>query len=298
MLNKKNYIWVDGEVKEISDGKVPFLTHSFHYGSGVFEGIRCYKTESGRAIFRLDEHIERLFFSAETMGMEFDFSQDEIKKAIKDLIIKNKLEECYIRPLIWYGEKMGMDPKEAPVHFGIAVWEWPKYLKKNEVKVGISNVMKTHPKTTVLGAKISGHYVNSVLASRDAKDRGFDEGLLLDFEGNIAEGPVENIIFSKGKEIHTPTDKFILPGLTRISILKIAEDLGYKVFERDIKPDELKDFDEAFFVGTAVEVNAIASIDDFSFAGEKGETVNKLKDIYLKTVHGEVVEYEEWLSRV
>lgn len=298
MSNKKNYIWVDGEFKELAEGKVPFLTHSFHYGSGVFEGIRCYKTDGGRAIFRLDEHIERLFFSAKTMRMEVSFSQDEIKKVIKELIVKNDLEECYIRPLIWYGEKMGMDPKEVPVHFGIAVWEWPKYLKKDEVKVGISSVMKIHPKTTVLGAKISGHYSNSILASRDAKDRGFDEGLLLDFEGSIAEGPVENVIFSKGNEIHTPTDKSILPGLTRNSVLKIAEDLGYKVFERDIKPEELKEFDEGFFVGTAVEVNAIASVDDVSFAGEKGETVNKLKDIYLKAVHGEVEEYEEWLTRI
>ncbi|MCK4635507.1 MAG: branched-chain amino acid transaminase [Candidatus Moranbacteria bacterium] len=298
MVDKTQYIWIDGEMKKLSESKVPFLTHSFHYGSGVFEGIRCYKTENGRAIFRLSDHIERLFFSAETMGLKINFSQKEIEEVIKKLIKKNNLEECYIRPLIWHGEKMGMDPVDTPVHFGIAVWEWTKYLKKDEVKVGISKVMKTHPQTTVLGAKISGHYVNSVLASRETKSRGFDEGLLLDFEGNIAEGPVENIIFCKGKEIHTPTIKSILPGLTRASVLTIAEDLGYKIFERDIKPEELKDFDEAFFVGTAVEINSIASIDDFYFTGKDGKTFKKLKEIFVQVIHGENDKYEKWLSRL
>lgn len=296
MSVETNYIWVDGGVKSISESKVPFLTHSFHYGSGVFEGVRCYKTDNDRAIFRLDEHVSRLFFSAKSIGLKINFSENEIKEAIKGLIIKNDLEECYIRPIAWYGEKMGMDPKEAPVHVGVAAWEWSKYLKKDEVKIGISKVTKNHPKATVLNAKISGNYVNSILSSREAKSRGFDEALLLDVKGNIAEGPVENIIFVKGKEIHTPTSESILPGLTRNSILKIAKDLGYEIFERDIKPEELNKFEESFFVGTAVEVNAIASIDEYLFAGKEGETFKKLKDAYEKTIHGDLSQYENWLT--
>lgn len=299
MQKLADYIWLDGEFVPFEDTKIHVLNHSFHYGSGVFEGIRCYNTEKGPAIFRLDDHVKRLFKSATVMGMRVPYSEEEIKNAILETIQKNDLKECYIRPLIFYGGKMGLDPADVELGVMIAVWPWGKYLSKDAVSVKISDFTRIHPKSSVMTAKISGHYTNSILASTNAKRDGFDEALLLDWQGNIAEGPGENIFFVKGSKLITPKKGSILPGITRNTVIQIAKDLNLEVEEKNMKPDEIKDFDEAFFVGTAVEVNAIGKINAMELTGDKeGEITKKIRELYSEIIHGKVSKYEKWLSFV
>jgi len=300
MQKLADYIWLNGEFIPFEDTKVHILNHSLHYGSGVFEGIRCYDGLNGPAVFRLDDHIKRLFKSAEVMKMTIPYTEKKINSAILETIKKNKLKECYIRPLVFYGGKMGLDPAGVEVNVMIAAWPWGKYLTKDAVNVQISDFTRIHPKSSVMTAKISGHYANSILASTHAKRDGFDEALLLDWQGNIAEGPGENIFFVKDSTLFTPNKGTILPGITRATIIEIAHrELGFKVKEKDIKPEEIKDFDEAFFVGTAVEVNAIGKIDDTEFTGDKeGETTKKIRELYFDIIHGKAKSYEKWLSSV
>jgi len=296
---KTQYAWRDGTFTPLSETAVPFLTHSLHYGSAVFEGIRFYNTPQGPAVFRLHDHISRLFFSAKTMGMRIPFSQKTIEHAILELIKKNGLTSGYIRPLVYYGEKMGLQPAGAPLHVAIACWPWGKYLTKETVTVKMSSFMRVHPRTSVMTAKISGNYANSVLASLEAHREGYDEALFLDHTGAIAEGPGENIFFVKGKTIFTPPEGSILPGITRNSIMTIAQDLGYAVKEQTIKPKDLKKFDEAFFTGTAVEVNGIGKIDGIVFNKQKeGPTTKLLRETYAQIVSGELPRYKKWLMVV
>ena len=295
MKNRVKYIWFNGKTIPFAKAKIHVLNHSLHYGSAVFEGIRCYETPDGLAIFRLKDHIARLFHSAETMGMEIPHSQKEIIQAIKELIKKNKIKECYIRPIVFYGEKMGLSPEGAPLNMAIAVWPWGKYLNYDRVNVHISKYIRIHPKSSEMTAKISGHYANSIIASLEAKKNKADEALLLDFEGNIAEGPGENIFFVKNKEIITPKTVNILSGITRSSVMKIAKDLGYKIMERKIKPAELGKFDEAFFVGTAVEISIIGRIDKCVF--KKDSPVSqKIQSAYVDAIHGVNKKYKSWLD--
>lgn len=294
---KTQYIWKDGSYIPLSKASVPLLTHSLHYGSAVFEGIRFYNTAQGPAVFRLHDHIARLFFSAKTMGMNIPFSQKTLESAILELIKKNGLTSGYIRPLVYYGEKMGLLPMGAPIHVTIACWSWGKYLTKETVAVKISSFMRVHPRTSVMNAKISGNYANSVLASLEAHQKGYDEALFLDHKGNIAEGPGENIFFVKGKTIITPSEGSILPGITRNSIMTIAKDLGYTVKEQTIKPKDLKKFDEAFFTGTAVEVNGIGKIDGVVFnKGKEGTATKRLRETYAQAVSGALPRYKKWLT--
>lgn len=297
MQKLSDYIWLNGEFIPFEDSKIHILNHSLHYGSGVFEGIRCYNTQKGLAVFRLDDHVKRLFRSASVMKLEIPFSENEIKTAILETVTKNNLTECYIRPLVFYGGKMGLDPKGTEVNIMIAVWPWGKYLEKEAVNVKISDFTRIHPKSSVMTAKISGHYANSILASTDAKNHGYDEALLLDYKGNIAEGPGENVFFIKGNQLITPKEGNILPGITRDTVIQIAKDLNLKVKETDIKPDEIKDFEEAFFVGTAVEINAIGKINGHLFTGDKeGEITKKIRELYSDIIHGKLSQYEKWLS--
>ena len=300
MQKLADYIWLNGKVISFEDARVHILNHSLHYGSGVFEGIRCYETSRGPAVFRLEDHIKRLYKSAEAMQMKIPYSQEEIIAATLEIIRKNNLIECYIRPLVFYGSKMGLDPAGSEINVMIAAWPWGKYLSKEAVKVKISDFTRIHPKSSVMTAKISGHYANSILASTDAKNHGFDEALLLDYKGNIAEGPGENIFFVKDKQLFTPNKGSILPGITRATSIEIAQrELGMRVKEKDIKSDEIKDFSEAFFVGTAVEVNAIGQINDLKLTGEKeGEVTKKIRELYLDIVHGKVKTYDKWLNLV
>lgn len=299
MALKPKLIWTDGKFIPLEKAKVAILSHSLHYGSAVFEGVRCYETSAGPAVFRLKEHVDRLFHSAEVMGMKIPYAKKEIIDATKELVRKNKLKECYIRPLVFYGEKMGLMPLGAPLHVAIAAWPWGKYLAKDSIAVKIASLMRIHPKSSQMSAKVSGHYANSIVAALEAKKAGYDEALLLDWQGNIAEGPGENIFFVKGNVLYTPKKESILPGITRDSIMALARDLGYAVVEENIKPQQLKTFEEAFFVGTAVEVNAIGKIDKIFFGdGKEGEKTKIIKEAYVRIIRGENKKYKKWLELV
>lgn len=292
----KQLVWFDGKFITVAKATVPLLTHSLHYGSAVFEGIRFYKTPKGPAIFRLPDHIKRLFFSARTMGMKIPFSEKEIIGATTELVRKNKLTDGYIRPIAWYGEKMGLYPKNAPLHIAIACWSWGKYLKKESASVCISKFARIHPRSSVMTAKISGHYANSVLASLEARKKGYDEALLLDWCGNIAEGPGENIFFVRGNTLTTPPSGSILPGITRNSVITIAKDISLRVQEKNIKPKDLRLYNEAFFTGTAVEIHPIEKIDKIAFQDANGKITKQIKEIFFKAVRGEVKKYRHWLT--
>lgn len=293
---KGEKIWFDGKFVAWDKATLHVLTHTLHYGSGAFEGIRAYHTEKGSAVFRLDDHINRFFYSASVLGIKMPYSKSELKKAILEVVKLNRLEECYIRPIVFFGNKMGLIPKGAPVHVAIAAWPWGQYLGKDTVEVNISKFMRIHPDSTIIDAKLSGHYANSIIASSYAKQLGFDEALLLDYKGHIAEGPGENIFFVKGKTLVTPKKGSILPGFTRDSILHIAQDLGYKVAEKDITLADIKKYDEAFFVGTAVEVHPIKGIDSVTFKGSKISC--EIQARYSDVVHGKVKKYKKWLQFV
>ncbi len=298
-MEKTKYIWLNGKFVKWENAKIHILTHALHYGSGVFEGIRCYKTKSGPAIFRLKDHINRLFYSAKFLKIKIPFSKNQIKKAVIDLIKINKIEECYIRPIVFYGYgKMGLDPLGAEINCAIAVWPWGKYLK-DKVKVKISKFIRLHPQSVISSAKVCGYYVNSIFATLDAKDSKFDEAVLLDYRGFIAEGPGENIFIVKNKIIYTPKLKNILPGITRDSIIKIAKDLKIKVVEKDITVKEFKNCDEAFFTGTAAEITPIYQIDEKIINnGEIGEITKILRDKFYKIIYEKDKKYKDWLVYV
>ena len=298
MIPKTKKIWVDGKFVDWEKAKIHILTHSLHYGGGVFEGIRAYETEKGPAVFRLKEHLKRLFFSSSVLGMKIPFSRKEIEKAIIDLIKVNKVKQCYIRPLVIFGYGvMGLYPKKAPINVIISLWTWKKYLGKN-LKVKVSKFIRIHPQSTVVEAKICGHYVNSILASIEAKKEGFDEALLLDYKGFVAEGPGENIFLVKNKKILTPKKGSILPGITRDTIITIAKQkLNLKVEEKEITLKELKNADELFFAGTAVEVSPIVQVEKTIIGdGKEGKITKKIRELYQRIVSGKESRYLKWLK--
>ena len=292
-------VWFDGVMTDLADARIPLLTHSLFYGSAVFEGIRCYSTSKGPAIFRLEEHIHHLFHSAKVMGMVPPYTEAEIVRAIIDVVKQNNFDQCYIRPIFFYGEKMDLIPLGAPLHIAIAAWQWGKYLAGETVAVKVSPYIRLHPHSSEMSAKISGNYANSILALLNAKKDGFDKALFLDADDCIAEGAGENIFFVEGKSLHTPTDRAILPGITRASVMQIATDLGYKVVERDISINEMPRFSEVFFTGTAAEVNAIGKINGHVFNDmHEGPVVREIKSVYQRAVHGEDKRYLAWLYPV
>ncbi|MCK4614470.1 MAG: branched-chain amino acid transaminase [Thermoplasmata archaeon] len=299
-MNETEYIWMNGSLVPWRDAKIHVLTHTLHYGGGVFEGIRCYNTERGTAIFRLKDHTERFFSGAKTLRMKVPYSKDEINEAIKKTVRKNRVNEGYIRPLIYYGYgKMGLNPKGASINIAIAVWPWGAYLGEDAVNVKIPDIIRIHPQTTDTGAKITGNYANSILASLEIREAGYDEALLLDYRGNIAEGPGENFFIVKDSKLFTPPSGNVLSGITRDSIIKIAGDEGMEVEERVLTPSDVKDADEAFFTGTAAEITSIRTIDDVVIGdGNIGPITHKLRSIYLDTVRGKIERYREWLDLV
>lgn len=300
-MEKVDLIWMDGDFVPWDNAKVHVLSHTLHYGDGVFEGIRFYETEDGEtAIFRLDEHLKRLISSAAALQMTVKYSNNELENAIKELIKKNNIKSGYVRPLIFYGYgKMGLHPKGAKLNICIAVWPWISYLGETMITVKTSSNIRIHPKSTHTDAKICGHYSNSLLAHLEALNSGYDEGLLLDYEGNVAEGPVENIFAVINKTLVTPPENNILAGITRNTIIKIARDLDIPLQERKISLDEIKKADEIFFTGTASEITGIKQIDDDIIAdGNEGEITKKLKTIYTDTVHGKIKSYLHWLTYV
>lgn len=295
----QNTIWLDGKLVPESEATLPFLTHALHYGSAVFEGIRFYQTEKGPAIFRLKEHVDRLFYSASALSMKMPYSEEEIFNAIVETVRATGLKEGYIRPLVFYGSgRMVLNPIGANINVAIAAWAMPPYLGLDPIKIKISQYIRIHPKSLNNHAKISGHYVNSINASIDAKHAGFDEALLLDYEGNLAEGPGANIFLIKHDLLVTPPGNNILPGITRDSLIQIAKKDGYHVREININPKDIQEYDEAFYAGTAAEVTPIASIDGKPFKSKQGEVTTYLKEKYSDIVHGKVKEYEHWLTYI
>ena len=298
-MTKTKYIWFNGKFVKWENAKIHVLSHALHYGSGVFEGIRCYETLMGPAVFRLKEHLDRLWNSAKCLEIKIPFSKKEIESAILKLIKLNKLRKCYIRPIVFYGYgKMGLNPKGAKTDFGICVWPWGKYLKE-KVKVKISKFIRLHPKSVFPFAKVTGYYVNSIFATFDAQKSRFDEAILLDCKGFVAEGPGENIFIVKNKKLFTPKLESILPGITRDSIIKIAKDERIEAVEKDISAKELKNCDEAFFCGTAAEITPIYQIDDKIInQGKIGPITKFLQEKFYKIIHGEDEKYKKWLTFV
>lgn len=293
-------IWVNGKLIEWAKAMTHVLTHGLHYGSGVFEGIRFYDTPRGPAIFRLDEHVERLFYSATTFEMTIPFSKKVITQAIVDTVRVNKVKSGYIRPIAYFGYgKMGLNPAGAPVDVVVACWPWGSYLGGAPIRVKTSKYIRIHPKSVVPDAKTTGHYENSILASLEIKRAGFDEALLLDYRGNVCEGPGENIFFVKRGVLHTPALGTMLAGITRETVIKLAKDLKLKVREGNYKPKDLYAADEAFFTGTAAEVQPIGSLDNKKIgSGKVGPITTKLRELYLGVVAGREKKYEKWLTYV
>jgi branched-chain amino acid aminotransferase len=300
-MEKTEFIWMNGKFVPWDDAKIHILTHSLHYGGGVFEGIRFYETHDGKsAIFRLDEHIDRLLFSANAIQMKVPYSKEELINTTVELVKNCKLKSGYIRPIIFYGYgKMGLDPRGAEVDCSIAVWGWGSYLGEDMVKVKTSSFVRIHPESTETQAKICGHYVNSIMASLEARNAGYHEALLIDHEGFVAEGPGENIFAVKDGKLITPEPGNILIGITRDSIFEIARENNIEIEEKKMKLDELKDTDEAFFTGTAAEITPIKQIDDTVIGdGKIGPVTEKLQTIFTDATSGKLNIYFKWLTYV
>ena len=296
-------IWMDGELIPWDEAKVHVLTHTLHYGLGVFEGIRCYLCKDGRSgIFRLEAHVKRLFDSALIGEIEIPFSQAEIMEACKDVVRANGLEEAYIRPIVFIGEGvMGVHPHDNPVRVAIVAWRWGAYLGEEALRKGTrvktSSYARHHVNAMMTKAKICGNYVNSVLAKREAARLGYDEAIMLDTEGYVAEASGENIFLVKDGVIKTTPPTSILPGITRDSVIQIARDKGYTVLEERFTRDELYTADEVFFTGTAAEVTPIREIDDRPVGrGVPGSVTRELQEAYFKVVRGEIEKYRHWIS--
>ncbi|MEA3254815.1 MAG: branched-chain amino acid transaminase [Candidatus Altiarchaeota archaeon] len=296
-------IWMNGSLVDWKEARIHVLTHALHYGSGVFEGIRCYKTERGPAVFRLRDHIKRLGNSAKIYMMEIPYPIEELCEATKELLRVNELDECYIRPIAYrgYGE-MGLNPSEAPVDVSIAAWPWGTYLGeegvRNGIRAKISSFQRISPNILPSGAKACGQYINSILAKLEVLDAGYDEAVMLDYRGFISEGPGENLFMVKDSVVYTtPEHASILPGITRDSIIRIAGDLGYDVKETDITRGMLYLADEAFFTGTAAELTPIRNIDGREI-GKPGPITRKLQDKYFDIIRGKDKKYDDWLDYV
>jgi len=303
-MNKTDFIWMDGKLVPWDDANVHVLTHTLHYGLGVFEGIRCYKTPRGPAVFRLREHMQRLVNSARIFQMEIPFSVEELCQATMTTIKENRLEECYIRPLVYLGYGgMGLYPKDNPVRVSIAAWPWGAYLGEEGLEKGInvktSSFIRAHVNTNMTMAKVCGYYVNSQLAKKEAIQCGFDEGLLLDTEGYVGEGSGENIFIVRNGMLKTTPLTSVLEGITRESMMQIASDEGYVVKEERFTRDEIYIADEAFFTGTAAEITPIRALDNRPIGqGSRGPVTAKLQAIYFDAVKGNSTKYERWLSYV
>jgi len=298
MLETK-YIWMDGKLTHWKDAKVHVLTHALHYGSGVFEGIRYYSTGNGSAIFRLSDHISRLFSSANTINMQIPFSEEEIAAAVIETVRINEIKSGYIRPIAFFGYgKMGLKTEGAPVNLSIAVWPWETYLGANPVKIKTSSFIRFNQKSSSTESKITGNYINSILASVEATSSGYDEALLFDHAGKIAEGPGENIFIVRNGALYTPPIGNILPGITRDTVITLAGEKGYDIYEVSLALEDIYDADEAFFTGTAAEITSIARIDNVALKNSNGTVTNKIREMYLGVVQGKNSDYKNWLSFV
>ena len=297
------YIWKNGVYEKWDDSSVHILSHTVHYGTGVFEGVRAYETKNGPAIFRLNDHTKRLFSAAEKIGIKIPYSVEELNQVQKDIFIKNQLDEGYLRPIVFLGsESLGIRATELSVNVAVAAWEWPSYMNPEAKKNGISIIKSSYEQYSNplhSGYKIIGTYINSTMALHEALAKGADEALLLDKNGFISEGSGENIFIVNDGKISTPKTDHCLNGITRQSVIKIAQDFGYDVTEKDITYDELVSSDEVFFTGTAVEITPISKIDGVVIgSGSIGLITEKLQTTYGDIVSGKNDLYKDWLSVV
>ncbi|MGH8693084.1 MAG: branched-chain amino acid transaminase [Burkholderiales bacterium] len=304
MADRDGLIWYDGKMVPWREATTHVLTHSLHYGLAVFEGLRAYKTAKGTAIFRLKEHTERLFNSAHIYMMKIPYDRETLIAAQEEVVRANKLESCYVRPIAFYGsEKMGVSPKGAKVHVAIAAWPWGAYLGSEGLEKGIrvktSSYARHHVNVSMCRAKYSGTYANSILANMEATEHGYDEGLLLDVDGFVAEGAGENLFMIKNDKIVEPELNSALIGITRDSVIQLAADLGFTVGAKRITRDDLYIADEVFFTGTAAEVTPIREVDGRTVGtGKRGPLTEKLQSMFFDVVNGRSEKYRHWLHYV
>lgn len=302
--DRDGVIWFDGKMVPWREATTHVLTHTLHYGLGVFEGIRAYETSEGAAIFRLPEHIDRLFDSAKVLNMEVPYDRSVILDACKEVVKQNDLSSAYLRPMMFYGaEGMGLHADSLKTHVIIAAWHWGAYLGNEGLEKGIrvktSTFQRIHTSSLFTKAKVNGHYVNSILALREAVQLGFDEALMLDHNGFVAEGSGENIFMVKDGVVYTPMPDNILVGITRDTILTLLKELNIDCIERNITRDELMLSDEAFFTGTAAEITPIRELDNCVIgAGKRGPVTEKIQKLYFNNVAGNQSEHKEWLTHV
>ena len=305
MSDRDGKIWMDGQMVDWRDAKIHVLSHTLHYGCGAFEGVRAYKTADGTAIFRLQEHTERLFNSAKILRMKIPFTPEVVMEAQKAVVRENKLESCYLRPLVWIGdEKLGVSPKGCTIHLMVAAWPWGAYLGEEGLARGIrvktSSYTRHHVNITMTQAKAVSNYTNSILANMEVTEEGYDEALLLDASGFVSEGAGENVFVIKGGVVYTPDlSAGALNGITRNTIFAICQDLGLKLVEKRITRDEIYISDEAFFTGTAAEVTPIRELDRIELgSGSRGPITEQIQSAFFDIVNGRNANYASWLSQV
>jgi len=298
---EKKLIWKNGSFNNWDDTNVHILSHTLHYGTGVFEGVRAYKTSDGPAIFRLKDHTSRLFNAADKINIKIPFSEDEINIAQCEILNKNNLEEGYIRPIVYLGnEGLGLRAKDLSVNVAIAAWEWPSYMDPQSKKNGISVIKSSYMQyenPLHSGNKIIGTYFSNTMALHEAIDKGADEAIMMDKYGFISEGSGENIFLVKNNIVLTPTTDHCLNGITRQSVIQIAKDLDMEVIEKNIKFEDLVNADEAFFTGTAVEITPVTSLNGEPINnGKRGEVTKQLQDKFQEIISGNNARYENWLT--
>jgi branched-chain amino acid aminotransferase len=304
MEDRDGKIWMDGELIDWRDAKIHVLTHTLHYGMGVFEGVRAYKTDTGTVIFRLAEHTRRLFNSAKIFQMKLPFDQETVMAAQRQVVRENNLESCYLRPIAWLGsEKLGVSPAGNTVHLAIAAWPWGAYLGEDGLAKGIrvktSSFTRHHVNVSMVRAKASGWYVNSILANQEALTDGYDEALLLDVDGYVSEGSGENVFIVRDGKLYTPDLASCLDGITRDAIMTLAREHGIEVGEKRITRDEMYCADEAFFTGTAAEVTPIRELDNRPIgSGSRGPITEKLQKAFFDIVAGKNPKYAHWLTKI
>ena len=304
MADRDGHIWLDGEMVPWREAKTHVLTHTLHYGMGVFEGVRAYATESGAAIFRLREHTERLLSSAHILGMPMPFDREVLNEAQRAVVRDNGLASAYIRPMCFYGsEGMGLRADNLKVHCMVAAWEWGAYLgednMRNGIRIKVSSFTRHHVNITMCRAKANGNYMNSMMALQEALRDGYDEALLLDTEGYVMEGSGENVFIVRDGLLYTPDLTSALDGITRKTVIGLANELGIGVLEKRITRDEVYIADEAFFTGTAAEVTPIREVDGRVIgSGTRGPITERLQTMYFDQVHGRREEHQEWLTLV
>lgn len=304
MDDKDGVIWMDGKWVDWREAKVHVLTHTLHYGMGVFEGTRAYETNDGTAIFRLQDHTDRLFRSAHILNMKVPFDKDTLNQVQREAVSKNNLKSAYLRPMCFYGsEGMGIRADSLKVHVMVAAWEWGKYLGEDGIEKGIrirtSSYTRNHVNSVMCKAKANGNYMNSILALQEAISCGYDEAMLLDHEGYVAEGSGENIFLVRNGKLITPDLTSALEGITRETIFQLAEECNLEVVEKRITRDEVYVADEAFFTGTAAEVTPIREVDDRTIGnGGRGPITERLQTMYFDAVQGRSAQHSDWLTYV